>query len=171
MSINIQSGIKRIYIVLASFYMIYISFISLEWVNSAQNTYELNITPVSCEKLKEAISNREKIEKMLGGKGVMDYIINANDEDISGSNNKVRKKLIDDAYQLENFDSFLKRNKLEKEKIIFADKFNGCHAIVDYKFLEKYGVFFIYLGVLGLLPVIIAYFLLQFIINGFRKRK
>jgi hypothetical protein len=171
MSINIQSGIKRIYIVLASFYMIYISFISLEWVNSAQDTYELLITSVSCEKLEETISNREKIEKMLGGKAVMDYVINAINEDISVSGKKVKKKLIDDAYELENFDSFLKRNKLEKEKIIFTDKSMGCHAIVDYKFLEKYGVFFIYLGVLGLLPAIIVYFLLRFIINGFRKRK
>ena len=147
MAIDFGKGLKRIYIVLASLYIIFMLFIGLATQNSIKDYKELYIAKVSCDKLREVINNRDEIEK---------------DEEATL-----------DKLELVRFDLFIKKNKLESENFKIIDKYDGCYASLDIKlsFYEKYFGFIFFGGVLGLVPTIIIYFLLSFIINGFRKEK
>ena len=63
MSIDFGRGIKRIYIVLAGLYVIFMSVVGLSLQNSVKDYEEVFIGNVSCEKLREVFSNREEIQK------------------------------------------------------------------------------------------------------------
>ena len=147
MAVNIGRGIKRIYIVLAGFYVVVMLFFGFILQNSVDDYKELYISNTSCDRLTEVINNRDEIEK---------------DEKASLDN-----------LQLLRFDLFLKKNKLENENFSFVNKYDGCYAKIEkhISFYDKYFGIIFFGGILGLVPAIIIYFLLNFIINGFRKEK
>ena len=147
MAIDFVKGFKRIYIVLASFYLLAMTFMGYLTIDNVKDYKELLIGNVSCEKLQDVIRNRNEIEKQ--------------------ENNDVN------TLELLRFDLFLKTNKLENENFPLIDKTDGCYGRVDLNigFFDKYTGFLFVVGILGLLPVFTIYYLLVFIINGFRKEK
>ena len=148
MAIDFGKGLKRIYIVLAGLYVIFMSVVGLALQNSVVKNYEeVLIGNVSCEKLREVFSNREDIQK--------------------------QEEANVDSLELTRLSIFLDKYNLWNENPELVDRSNGCHGIVnfDLSFKDKYGSIIFFGGVLGLAPAIIIYFLLSFIINGFRKEK
>lgn len=146
MAIDIGKGILRIYIVLASLYVIFMFILGISDRNSIKNNYEwVLIGNVTCEKLREVASNRVELEK--------------------------QEKATLDSVELKRLDMFLDKYNLEKTTVL--DMSDGCHGKVDknLSFYEKNSGLILFAGWLGLLPAIIIYFLLNFIINGFRSKK
>jgi len=145
MSIDFGRGIKRIYIVLAGLYVIFMSVVGLSLQNSVKDYEEVFIGNVSCEKLREVFSNREEIQK--------------------------QEKATVDSIELRRLGIFLDKYDLWDKNPELVDRSKGCHGIVNLNlsFTEKYGGILHIGGLLGLLPAIVVYFLLSFIINGFRK--
>jgi hypothetical protein len=146
MAIDIGKGILRIYIVLASLYVIFMFILGISDRNSFKNNYEwVLIGNVTCEKLREVASNRVELEK--------------------------QEKATLDSVELKRLDMFLDKYNLEKTTVL--DMSGGCHGKVDknLSFYEKNSGLILFAGWLGLLPAIIIYFLLSFIINGFRSKK
>lgn len=147
MAIDIGKGLKRIYIVLAGLYVIFMLVVGLALQNSVKDYEEVLIGNVSCEKLREVFSNREEIQK--------------------------QEEATVDSIELRRLGIFLDKYDLWNENPELIDRSNGCHGIVnlDLSLKEKYGGIVYFGGILGLAPAIIIYFLLSFIINGFRKEK
>lgn len=146
MAIDIGKGILRIYIVLASLYVIFMFILGISDRNSFKNNYEwVLIGNVTCEKLREVASNRVELEK--------------------------QEKATLDSVELKRLDMFLDKYNLENPTVL--DMSDGCHGKVDknLSFYEKNSGLILFAGWLGLLPAIIIYFLLSFIINGFRSKK
>ena len=146
MAINIGRGILRIYIVVAGIYVILMLLLGLSDRNSFKNNYEwVLIGNVSCEKIREVANNREELEK--------------------------QEKATRDSVDLRRLDFFLDKYNLENPTVL--DMSGGCHGKVDknLSFYEKNSGLILFGGWLGLLPAIIIYFLLSFIINGFRSEK
>ncbi len=146
MAINIGRGILRIYIVVAGIYVILMLLLGLSDRNSFKNNYEwVLIGNVSCEKIREVANNREELEK--------------------------QEKATRDSVELRRLDFFLDKYNLENPTVL--DMSGGCHGKVDknLSFYEKNSGLILFGGWLGLLPAIIIYFLLSFIINGFRSEK
>ena len=146
MAINIGGGILRIYIVVAGIYVILMLLLGLSDRNSFKNNYEwVLIGNVSCEKIREVANNREELEK--------------------------QEKATRDSVELRRLDFFLDKYNLENPTVL--DMSGGCHGKVDknLSFYEKNSGLILFGGWLGLLPAIIIYFLLSFIINGFRSEK
>ena len=146
MAIDIGKGIQRIYIVLAGLYVIFMLLLGISDRNSFKNNYEwFLISNVTCEKLREVASNRVELEKQ---------------EDATR-----------DSVELLRLDMFLDKYNLENLTVL--DKSDGCHGKVEknLSFYEKNSGLILFAGWLGLLPAIIIYFLLSFIINGFRSEK
>ena len=146
MAINIGKGILRTYIVLAGIYVVLMLLLGLSDRNSFKNNYEwVLIGNVSCEKIREVANNREELEK--------------------------QEKATRDSVELRRLDFFLDKYNLENPTVL--DMSGGCHGKVDknLSFYEKNSGLILFGGWLGLLPAIIIYFLLSFIINGFRSEK
>ena len=146
MAINIGRGILRIYIVVAGIYVILMLLLGLSDRNSFKNNYEwVLIGNVSCEKIREVANNREELEK--------------------------QEKATRDSVELRRLDFFLDKYNLENPTVL--DMSGGFHGKVDknLSFYEKNSGLILFGGWLGLLPAIIIYFLLIFIINGFRSEK
>ena len=146
MAINIGKGILRTYIVLAGIYVVLMLLLGLSDRNSFKNNYEwVLIGNVSCEKIREVANNREELEK--------------------------QEKATRDSVELRRLDFFLDKYNLENLTVL--DMSGGCHGKVDknLSFYEKNSGLILFGGWLGLLPAIIIYFLLSFIINGFRSEK
>ena len=146
MAINIGRGILRIYIVVAGIYVILMLLLGLSDRNSFKNNYEwVLIGNVSCEKIREVANNREELEK--------------------------QEKATRDSVELRRLDFFLDKYNLENPTVL--DMSGGCHGKVDknLSFYEKNSGLILFGGWLGLLPAIIIYFLLSFIIDGFRSEK
>lgn len=146
MAINIGKGILRIYIVFAGIYVVLMLLLGLSDRNSFKNNYEwVLIGNVSCEKIREVANNREELEK--------------------------QEKATRDSVELRRLDFFLDKYNLENPTVL--DMSGGCHGKVDknLSFYEKNSGLILFGGWLGLLPAIIIYFLLSFIINGFRSEK
>ncbi len=146
MAINIGRGILRIYIVVACIYVVLMFLLGLVDRNSFKKDYEwVLIGNVSCEKIREVANNREVLEK--------------------------QEKATRDSVELRRLDFFLDKYNLENPTVL--DMSGGCHGKVDknLSFYEKNSGLILFGGWLGLLPAIIIYFLLSFIINGFRSEK
>ena len=146
MAINIGKGILRTYIVLAGIYVVLMLLLGLSDRNSFKNNYEwVLIGNVSCEKIREVANNREELEK--------------------------QEKATRDSVELRRLVFFLDKYNLENPTVL--DMSGGCHGKVDknLSFYEKNSGLILFGGWLGLLPAIIIYFLLSFIINGFRSEK
>lgn len=146
MAINIGKGILRTYIVLAGIYVVLMLLLGVSDRNSFKNNYEwVLIGNVSCEKIREVANNREELEK--------------------------QEKATRDSVELRRLDFFLDKYNLENPTVL--DMSGGCHGKVDknLSFYEKNSGLILFGGWLGLLPAIIIYFLLSFIINGFRSEK
>jgi len=148
MAIDIGKGIQRIYIVLAGLYVIFMLILGISDRNSFKNNYEwVLISNVTCEKLREVASNRVELEK--------------------------QEEATRDSVELLRLDMFLDKYNLELESLRVLNMSDGCHGKVDknLSFYEKNSGLILFAGWLGLLPAIIIYFVLSFIINGFRSEK
>ena len=148
MAINIGKGIRRIYIVVAGIYVVLMLLLGLSDRNSFKNNYEwVLIGNVTCEELHEIDRNRVEIEK--------------------------QEKATRDSVELRRLDMFFDKYNLERHTVRVLDKSDGCYGKVDknLSFYEKNSGLILFGGWLGLLPAIIIYFLLSFIINGFRSEK
>ena len=146
MAINIGKGIQRIYIVVAGIYVVLMLLLGISDRNSFKNNYEwVLIGNVTCEKIREVNNNRAELEK--------------------------QEKATLDSVELRRLDMFLDKYNLKNPTLLNMS--DCCHGKVDknLSFYEKNSGLILFGGWLGLLPVIIIYFLLSFIINGFRSEK